>query len=102
MVWILQVKVQRNTLALNLEINEVKTVEVELDDFVVLLNGSRSEDNGHLELVLLTWHENLTWDDLEVEECLLLEVSLKRDCLGIEVGDLEHLLDWSRLCGDEA
>lgn len=103
MIRVLQVQVERDTLALNLQVDEVQSiVEVELDRLLVVANLARSEDDWDLNLVLLTWHKHTTWDNWKVKISLFLKVRLKRDGLSVEVGNLEHLLDRSGLGRDEA
>jgi hypothetical protein len=76
MIRVLQIEVERNTLTLDLQIDKVKTIEVELDRLRVLANLSWSENDWDLKLVLFSWHEDLTWDYREVEIVRLLEISL--------------------------
>jgi len=100
---VLQVKVERDSLAGHLKIDEVKSVvEIQPDGLMVLSDLSGGEHNWDLELLVLSGHQDGSWNQWEVEEVLLLESRLKGDCLRVLVGDLKHLLDRSRLRSDEA
>ena len=83
-------------------VDEVETVEVQLDRLRVLANLSRRKHDWDFELGRHVWHEHLTRHDWEIEVGLLLEVRLKRDCLCVQIRDLEDLLDWRGLGRDEA
>lgn len=98
MIWILKVKVKRDTHSSDREVNEVETVEVELDSLVVLSNFTRREDDWDFDFLVLARHQDLTRNYREVEVSLPLKLSLQRDRLGVEIGDLKDLLDRSRLC----
>jgi hypothetical protein len=91
---VLQVEVERDSLAGHLKINEVKPL-------VVLSDLSRGEDNRNLKLLIFSGHQDGSWNQWEVEEKLLFESRLKGDCLRVLVGDLENLLDRGGLCSDE-
>ena len=81
MIGVLEVKVERDALPSDLELDEVQAVKVQLDGLRVLAELAGSEDDRDLHLVLLSWHEDLSRDDGEVEIVRPLEVCLKEQDL---------------------
>ena len=76
MIWVLQVKIQWDALTLDLQIYEVKSVEVEFNRLLILSDLSWSEHDWNLNLVFFTRHEYLSWNNWEVKIVFLFEISL--------------------------
>ena len=91
LIRVLEIKRQRNSLAANLNVDVIETVEVKLDRLVILAHFTWVEQDWDLELLLR--HEYLSGNHIEVEMEFLLKVGFKRDGLLVLVSYFKDLLD---------